>query len=198
MREQNVDWQHGGQFLHLSYGVEVFLQALLSRGGLFCVAFFESHSDVWPSASYLMARSLLIAQLKSSLPPAAASVACFDSPYTDEWADFISTFQPAVLAVADAPPPGCGDSGPSFPLLRFSQTCWRSGVHLLILRDVELSESVLKGDMMQPQCRFSSRQTSSTGLGSFLGSRVCFPLCRQRTVDKKTESNAAEGWVSRE
>lgn len=93
MMEQNVDWQHGGQFLHLSYGVEKFLKSLLTRGGLFCVAFFDTHSAVWPTPSHLFARSLLIAQIKASLPAAAASIACFESPYSHEWVDFITVFQ---------------------------------------------------------------------------------------------------------
>ncbi len=170
IRSQQVDFSCGGQFLHLSFAVESFLNDLLARGALFCVVFFDSHESIWPHQSQILARRLIIQNLKRSLP-SAASVASFKSPYSEAWSSFLASFQPSLIAVADAPPTDHSGDEDRFLLLRFAQVCCFSSVNLLILRDIDLSENVLRGFYVQ------SRGSGSRDL--WLSSEPSTPVTRE-------------------
>lgn len=41
--DRAIDWTHGGQFLHLLWAIEEFINTLLNCGAKFEVIFFDSH-----------------------------------------------------------------------------------------------------------------------------------------------------------
>lgn len=202
MREQQVDWTRGGQFLHLAYAVEQFLSELVSRGALFCIAFFESHTSVWKKNSSIFARALLIKHFKRTLP-STASLAFFDSPYSQEWVNFLTSFQPSLVAVADAPLLCDSAEEERFPLLRFAQVCRRSGVNVLLLRDVEFSENILRGFYVQSQKSGSTRSlwmalagsTESAGAGVLNGKADVDPFLALPRVKSENFRILASAWA---
>jgi hypothetical protein len=64
--DRSVDWTHGGQFLHLLWTIEEFLNNLLISGIKFDLIFFESHVALWQDPAMLCFRALLISHLKNN------------------------------------------------------------------------------------------------------------------------------------
>jgi len=63
--DRAIDWSHGGQFLHLLWAIEEFINTLLTCGAKFEVVFFDSHIALWKDQpSVLCFRHLLISHLK--------------------------------------------------------------------------------------------------------------------------------------
>ena len=67
LNDSLLDWQNGGQFLHLVFLVEKFLQNLQSRGSKFDVFFFHDNKAIFQqhSASFVLARTAILHHLKS-------------------------------------------------------------------------------------------------------------------------------------
>ncbi len=88
--DPNLDWNHGGQYLHLFYLLERFLTSLTERGCVsFQLVFFRDHKKMWRKRkavvaageggkddenegvednSRLLAREMIIAHLKNNTP----------------------------------------------------------------------------------------------------------------------------------
>ena len=45
--DDRLDWQHGGQYLHLIYVIEKIVSQFFRRGAHFSFIFFESHQEIW-------------------------------------------------------------------------------------------------------------------------------------------------------
>eukprot|EP00286_Rhodomonas_abbreviata_P024202 CAMPEP_0181307918 /NCGR_PEP_ID=MMETSP1101-20121128/11157_1 /TAXON_ID=46948 /ORGANISM="Rhodomonas abbreviata, Strain Caron Lab Isolate" /LENGTH=357 /DNA_ID=CAMNT_0023414209 /DNA_START=403 /DNA_END=1472 /DNA_ORIENTATION=- len=150
--DERLDWSHGGQFLHLVYLVEKLLSELLSRGAHLCIPFFDSHASIWTDPSKRVARSLLIHHLKQTLP-SNIPVVCFESPASEEWVDFLAAFQPALVAVSDVLPQ---DAASPFPLRSFAVSSLTAGIHLLLLRDIEILDHSVQGFYISAARQISS------------------------------------------
>ena len=104
----DVDMAHGGQFLHLVYRAEKFLEALQRRRLRFEVFFLSScervfnHPAVGRSclspASLILARRCLINHLKGIQVPLTE----LDSWATDSFSDYVRTWNPAGLLLHQA------------------------------------------------------------------------------------------------
>jgi hypothetical protein len=108
--------------------VERFLSELLKRGAHFCIPFFASHAQICTEPGTAVFRSLLIHHLKVSLA-GKVPVVNFDSPASEEWHSFLSSFQPALVAVSDSIP---ADAPSPFPLRSFAIACLSAGIHDLV------------------------------------------------------------------
>lgn len=139
--DERLDWSGGGQFLHLTFVVERFLSELLKRGAHFCIPFFASHATIWTNDATSVFRALLIHHLKVSLA-GKVPVLCFDSPASEEWVEYLSSFQPALVAVSDFIP---ADAAAPFPLRSFAIACLSAGTHLLLTRDLEILDHSIRG-----------------------------------------------------
>ncbi|XP_027035542.1 probable ATP-dependent RNA helicase DDX60 [Pocillopora damicornis] len=99
--QSSLDWQHGGQFLHLTYLLERFLQYFKDKGGVFHVVFFKEVEIIWKSRpSMLLARQVLILHLQHNTPfITETSIA---SVWDKHWKEFIDRNIPAFLVLTDA------------------------------------------------------------------------------------------------
>ncbi|CAH3109022.1 unnamed protein product, partial [Pocillopora meandrina] len=99
--QNSLDWQHGGQFLHLTYLLERFLQYFKDKGGVFHVVFFEEMEIIWRSRpSMLLARQALILHLQHNTPfTIETSIA---SVWDKHWKEYIDRNIPAFLVLTDA------------------------------------------------------------------------------------------------
>jgi hypothetical protein len=70
-----LDWQNGGQFLHLVYVVESFLQKLLDRGCQFHIFFLQNNEDVLRHVpSFCLARTIVMHHLMKSCGSLSSTV----------------------------------------------------------------------------------------------------------------------------
>ncbi|PFX17719.1 putative ATP-dependent RNA helicase DDX60 [Stylophora pistillata] len=99
--ENSLDWQHGGEFLHLTYLVERFLKFFTDKGGVFRVIFFKDLEIIWRSRpSMLLARQALILHLQNNTRfTVVTSVSNF---WHEGWSDYIDNSTPAFLMLTDA------------------------------------------------------------------------------------------------
>ena len=126
LNDSLLDWQNGGQFLHLVFLVEKFLQNLQSRGSKFDVFFFHDNKAIFQqhSASFVLARTAILHHLKSHesklpfkvhivkgswintlnvnvLPPSSDRSNCTPVPVhaaaLGSWRGLIDTFRPTFV-----------------------------------------------------------------------------------------------------
>ena len=140
--DDRLDWQHGGQYLHLIYVIEKIVSQFFRRGAHFSFIFFESHQEIWKeTGSKRFARTVLISHLKSVLKSPAA-ITCFTSPDSEQWVDFLLSYQPAFIGI----------SGAHDLLSRFAKNCHFSGISILYLSQLEFLDHSVKGFYVQSGC----------------------------------------------
>jgi hypothetical protein len=141
--DERLDWEHGGQYLHLFFIVEKILSQLLRRGAHFSVVFFESSKSIW-TGSRLLARSLLIVHLKSVLK-SPASIHCFHSPNSEEWADFLLQYRPLFIGVSER----------DVIITQFAKMCYSAGIGILYLSQMEMLDHSVRGFYVPTRCLFN-------------------------------------------
>ncbi|CAH3109024.1 unnamed protein product [Pocillopora meandrina] len=99
--EKSLDWNNGGQFLHLTYLTERFLQKFTEKGGVFHIVFFKEMEIIWRSnPSLLLAREALILHLQRNTDLIVkTSMVDF---WGQEWKDYVNDEVPAFLLLTDA------------------------------------------------------------------------------------------------
>ena len=139
--DTRLDWNCGGQILHLIFIVENLFNKLVLRGAHFRIVFFESHREIWNSGSKLLARSLLISHLKRSLKP-PAGIICLPSADSESWINFLQAYRPSFIGVSEG-----SDSGG--PITRFSRNCHSSGISIVYLSQFEILDHSVRGFYVQ-------------------------------------------------
>ncbi|XP_022803066.1 probable ATP-dependent RNA helicase DDX60 [Stylophora pistillata] len=101
LSEKSLDWSSGGQFLHLIYLAERFLQNFTEKGGVFHIIFLKEMEIIWRSNStMLLAREALILHLQHNTDfTVKTSMVNF---WGKEWKDYLNDEVPAFLLLADA------------------------------------------------------------------------------------------------
>ncbi|XP_068713439.1 probable ATP-dependent RNA helicase DDX60 isoform X2 [Montipora foliosa] len=99
--ERILDWSNGGQFLHLTYLLERFLQYFTDKGGVFHIVFFEDMEILWNSQpSMLLARQSLILHLKYNTD--FTVITSIDNFWGEQWKKYVNNKIPAFLLLTDA------------------------------------------------------------------------------------------------
>ncbi|XP_065837258.1 probable ATP-dependent RNA helicase DDX60 [Oscarella lobularis] len=102
--DRSLDWDHGGQFLHLTYLVEKKLSGFQRKATQVRVVFFKFMEVVWsllPDSSALLARKAIIRHLNRST---RMSVACeFESALSDKWKEYLKEECPCFVVMSDKP-----------------------------------------------------------------------------------------------
>lgn len=98
--EQTLDWSNGGQFLHLTYLLERFLQHFTNKGGVFHIVFFKDMEIIWSSQpSMLLARQALMLHLQNNT--SFTVVTSIDNYWGKQWKDYVEDKFPAFLLLTD-------------------------------------------------------------------------------------------------
>ncbi|XP_078360874.1 putative ATP-dependent RNA helicase DDX60 isoform X2 [Oculina patagonica] len=104
--EESLDWSHGGQFLHLTYLLERFLQYFTDKGGVFHIVFFKEMEIIWKTEpSMLLARQAIILhlhQLQNNTRFKCSVVTSYASFWDKQWKEYIDENVPAFLLLTDA------------------------------------------------------------------------------------------------
>ncbi|KAK2572326.1 putative ATP-dependent RNA helicase DDX60 [Acropora cervicornis] len=99
--EESLDWSHGGQFLHLIYLLERFLQHFTDKGGVFHIVFFKDMETIWKTQpSMLLARQTLILHLQHNT--SFTVVTSIDHFWGEEWKEYVQDQMPAFMLLTDA------------------------------------------------------------------------------------------------
>ncbi|XP_068713426.1 probable ATP-dependent RNA helicase DDX60 isoform X5 [Montipora foliosa] len=99
--EASLDWSNGGQFLHLTYLLERFLQYFTDKGGVFHIVFFKDMEILWSShPSMLVARQSLILHLEHNTN--FTVITSIDNFWGEQWKTYIKDKIPAFLLLTDA------------------------------------------------------------------------------------------------
>ncbi|CAH3109016.1 unnamed protein product [Pocillopora meandrina] len=99
--EKSLDWNNGGQFLHLTYLTERFLQKFTEKGGVFHIVFLKEMEIMWRSNPFLLlAREALILHLQYNTDfIVKTSMVDF---WGQEWHDYVNDEVPAFVLLTDA------------------------------------------------------------------------------------------------
>ncbi|XP_044173202.1 probable ATP-dependent RNA helicase DDX60 isoform X1 [Acropora millepora] len=99
--EESLDWSHGGQFLHLIYLLERFLQHFTDKGGVFHIVFFKDMETIWKTQpSMLLARQTLILHLQHNT--SFTVVTSINHFWSEEWKEYVQDQIPAFMLLTDA------------------------------------------------------------------------------------------------
>ncbi|KAK2572321.1 putative ATP-dependent RNA helicase DDX60 [Acropora cervicornis] len=99
--EESLDWSHGGQFLHLIYLLERFLQHFTDKGGVFHIVFFKDMETIWKTQpSMLLARQTLILHLQHNT--SFTVVTSINHFWGEEWKEYVQDQMPAFMLLTDA------------------------------------------------------------------------------------------------
>ncbi|XP_020629551.1 probable ATP-dependent RNA helicase DDX60 [Orbicella faveolata] len=99
--EESLDWSHGGQFLHLTYLLERFLQYFTDKGGVFHIVFFKDMETIWNTQpSMLLARQALILHLQCNTQ--FTVVTSIDHFWGEQWKEYVQDKMPAFMLLTDA------------------------------------------------------------------------------------------------
>jgi hypothetical protein len=189
-----LSWSHGGQFLHLTFIVETFLNELVERGAHFCVVFFESHKAIWHGdACKCVARALLICHLQQSLPAThTTSVEIFESPSSEEWTEFFDTYLPCMVVASDELP--AAPKAKISPVRGFLLDLIVAGVNVMLLRDIEILDHQVRAYYLPGR----SAQRSKIGVSQalYVETNDVDEAAVQSFVDSETAAALDQDWAS--
>ena len=105
LHDSLLDWQNGGQFLHLVFLVETFLRNLCGRGSKFDVFFFDSNKALFRqhSASFALARTAVLYHVKSHESKLPFKVHIIEGSWVNvpnalgSWRELIDTLRPTFV-----------------------------------------------------------------------------------------------------
>ncbi|XP_019643772.1 PREDICTED: probable ATP-dependent RNA helicase DDX60 isoform X1 [Branchiostoma belcheri] len=100
LSEVNLDWSHGGQYLHLIFLVERFLHTFHQLGGIFHIVFFRDMQVLWTSCpSMMLARHVIIQHLQENTAyTVTTNIPAADSP---QWHQYLQNNRPAFVTISD-------------------------------------------------------------------------------------------------
>ncbi|KAI8484114.1 putative ATP-dependent RNA helicase ddx60, partial [Branchiostoma belcheri] len=100
LSEVNLDWSHGGQYLHLIFLVERFLHTFHQLGGIFHIVFFRDMQVLWTSCpSMMLARHVIIQHLQENTAyTVTTNIPAADS---DQWHQYLQNNRPAFVTISD-------------------------------------------------------------------------------------------------
>ena len=104
--DRTLDWDHGGQYLHLTYLVEKTLNGFRRKNARVHVVFFRLMESAWSSStggdlSCLLARKAVIRHLKQSTD--LSIVDRFESFMSEDWEEFVRRDPPCFVVTSDKP-----------------------------------------------------------------------------------------------
>jgi hypothetical protein len=166
----NVDWSHGGQYLHLFYMFERRLQQFLQRDCVFRIIFFNSNRALWVNKpltsndnafSKLVARELLIHHLQRNTKlsvdvfdnwiPSQATPATSSAPeHTWNWETCMRLF-PAFVALSDGESVVKQDQDAALMLRTFSFYIQSQRTSAVFASSISLDDNRLMGFVAKPR-----------------------------------------------
>ncbi|KAM7443056.1 putative ATP-dependent RNA helicase ddx60 [Porites harrisoni] len=174
--ERRLDWSNGGQFLHLTYLVERFLQYFTDKGGVFHIVFFKDMEIIWRGQpSMLLARQALILHLKYNT--AFTVVTSIDHFLGKQWRDYVDDKLPAFLLLTDAEKIPCETTGEK--MRNRLQFLFRSllfyslgqGLNCVFISGIEMTATKVMGYYMEslPEHRSQFKKLSEPSWKAWLG-----------------------------